>query len=44
MTFIWCLPVVTASTDEGILLNSDAENDVQGMFSLRGGSPVKTFS
>lgn len=43
MKFIWHLPVPTARTDEGRLLDSDVENNVQSTFSLRGETPVKTL-
>lgn len=43
MKFLCSLPVVPSSTDEGTLLNSDVENYVQGMFSLKGETAVKTL-
>lgn len=43
MKFIWHLPVATARTDEGRLLDSDVENNLQVTFSLRGKIPVQAF-
>lgn len=40
-SFIWCLPVVTGSADDGTMLNSHIENDAWGTVSPIGETPAK---